>query len=508
MALCGIDLGTTFSVIARYDVEARRVEIIPDEETAQNLVPSAVFYPESGNPIVGWTALNMAAQDPDRLVQWIKMNMGTDFKKKIGDREYTPTEVSAEILKKLKHNAEVYLNEKVEAVVITVPAHFGDGARHATEEAAKLADLKVVRLLAEPSAAALAYVIETKTDLLKGKKNVLVSDLGGGTYDVTLLQTQPKQALEGNPTLDINIVCKDGSQQLGGKLWDDALEEYIAEQCIAQGHTDDPKSDPRLALGLRDRVIKGKEMLSVSSSDSTHIICDMGNTQEVTREKFEELTASLMMQVETKLRTVLEDAKEKKKISLEDIDPILLVGGSSKMPMVANMIKNVTGKDPQTHRSVDLLVAIGAAYDVCIASGESIETREGGIQIVTPPTDIARKAVGVKAINDMTGREAHAIVIQDGSDFGKEFTREDLVTYADNQEAIQFDIYEGNSEELSECELLASITLPLPPNQPKGTPVKVMLKYDDSGIIVGSGICYTSEGPKEAPIEIDRSKTA
>jgi molecular chaperone DnaK len=511
MARFGIDLGTTFSSIAYYDVNAKRVTVIPDEITSQLLVPSAVYYPETGVPIVGQNALNMAAQDPDRLVRWIKMSMGTDFKKKIGDKEYTPEQVSAEILKKLKHNAEVYMGEEVEAVVVTVPAYFGDAQRHATMKAAELAGLNVVRLLAEPSAAALAYVIEATTDV--ANKNVLVSDLGGGTYDITLLQTQATQDKEGNPTLDIRIVCKEGSWELGGKLWDDALEGHVVEQCLNQGHvSEDPRNDARLKLGLRERVIKGKEMLSEPDTKSTKIICDMGNTQEVSREKFEELTAHLLMQVETKLRTVLEQAEKQHGISLEKIDPILLAGGSSRMPMVQNMIKRVTGKQPKTHRNVDLVVSIGAAYDVYIASSEPgeppIETRVGGIQIVTPSEDIARMAVGVKATDALTRKEINAIVIPDESAFEEEFIREDLATLEDNQKAIDFDIYEGDSENLSECVKLATVTLPLPPKQPKGTRVKVTLKYNKSGIIEGKGVCFTSAGEKDIKIEIDRRKIA
>jgi len=170
MARVGIDLGTTFSVVAYYDVDAKRVEVIPDEETTQNRVASAVYYQESGEPIAGWTALNMAPSGPERLVQWVKMSIGTDFKKEIGDKEYTPENVSAEILKKLKHNAEVYLGEAVEEVVITVPAYFGDAQRHATLKAAEQAgwfvdwdnlgkeeDKSEVRLLAEPSPASGAH---------------------------------------------------------------------------------------------------------------------------------------------------------------------------------------------------------------------------------------------------------------------------------------------------------------------------------------------------------------
>jgi len=396
----------------------------------------------------------------------------------------------------------------VEEVVITVPAHFGDAQRHATQEAAKLAgwDESNVRLLAEPSAAALAYVVEANTDLISGERNVLVSDLGGGTYDVTLLQTQPKTDDEGNSTIGIKIVCKDGSQELGGKLWDDKLEDYVVEQCIEQGHTEDPKADPRLAIGLRERVIRGKEILTMA--ENTEIVCDGGNTQEVTREKFEDLTSPLMLEVESKLRVVLEQAEERG-VSLEDIDPILLVGGSSKMPMVPSMIENVTGKQPQTYKNPDLLVAIGAAYDAYIASGEILETRSGGgIVIEEPVVDIARMAVGLKALDSSKGKEVNAIIIEDGSDFDEEFVREDFVTAEDNQHAIDFDIYEGNSDELEECTFLATVTLELPPDQPKGTKIKVTLKYNESGVIVGSGVCFTSDGENEVPIEIDRQKIA
>jgi len=500
MILCGIDLGTTFSAIAHYDEISKRVTVIPDADTSQLMIPSAVFYKEDGTTIVGWDALNVARQNPDRLVQWIKMSMGDrEFKKNIGNFNVTPEEVSAEILKKLKRNAEMDSNQEIEAVVITVPAYFGDNEREATMKAAELAGLKVLRLLAEPSAASLAYVIEAQIDL-SGKKHVLVSDLGGGTYDVTLLQTESKTDNRGNKIIETKIICKDGSIELGGKLWDDKLEEYMVEECLKAGHqADDPRADTIRKLPLREEVIKGKQILT--RDDTVQISCGTGNTHEVTRSKFEELTAELLLQVEEKFRDVIKKGEEENGIPSSSIDPILLVGGSSRMPMIERMIENITGKKPITHRTVDLLVAIGAAYDAYIASGESVVTKSGGI-IVTPTPDIARKAVGIK----VNVPPVNAIIIEDGSAYETEFSRKDLATMFDNQREIEFAIYEGNSSNIDECKYLASVTLPLPPNQPQMTPVEVTLKYDANGIITGHGMCRTSEGNKEIQIMVDRKK--
>ncbi|MFQ6009266.1 MAG: Hsp70 family protein, partial [Candidatus Zixiibacteriota bacterium] len=235
----GIDLGTTYSAISWYDSYNNRVETI-DLETADGdkVLRSVVYYPGDGNPpVVGETAWNAAKQSPERVIVGIKRSMGDDFKTApIDDVEYTPQEVSAEILKVLVADAQTFLGEEVKDVVITVPAHFGDNERAATEEAGQLAGLNVLGLLPEPHAAALAFSVEKVADIVD--KYLLVYDLGGGTFDVTLIHATTATDADNAINLKIETLCKDGNRQLGGLDWDKVLAEIVAEKVMQEHGVD------------------------------------------------------------------------------------------------------------------------------------------------------------------------------------------------------------------------------------------------------------------------------
>ncbi|MCP4217708.1 MAG: Hsp70 family protein [bacterium] len=501
----GIDLGTTFSSIAQYDPETGRVEVIPDEDTSQNTVPSAVYFAGGDQVIVGGAALNMAPQAPSNLCQWIKMSMGEEYNGPFNGKEYTAEQISAEILKHLKKNAELYTGEEVSEVVVTVPAYFGDRERMATAEAVQLAGMKLIRLLPEPSAAALAHAIDN-IDEVAGK-NVLVYDLGGGTFDVTLMQTQKIEDEEGRFSLDIRVIVKDGSRELGGKLWDDRLIEYVARECDTHFGFD-PRLDDRARLSLNEKVIQAKHQLS--KVEETDILVDTeGNTVKVTREGFRDLTQDLLMQTEEKVNNVLEKAAENN-IAKDEIDIILLAGGATRMPAVKQLLLEIFGREPKIHKNLDLVVSIGAAYDAQIASGDLVTKDKTGTKITiaggTATTDVG-KAIGVTVAmpdGDQVVDKNH-IVIPEGSPTGEEFANDGFATVEDGQMEIEFHINEGESENMEECSPLGSAVITgLPPDRPKGRPLKVILKYNANGIIEGRGIDL--ETGLETEIRIDRRK--
>jgi molecular chaperone DnaK len=296
MKIIGIDLGTTFSLIAEFNPDTGNVTVIPDESGGFG-VPSAVYYPESGLPMVGQEAITAGEFASDRVVRFIKTTMGSDYRKSIGGRDYSPAEISAEILRRLLRNAASFLNvgpTDFASIVVAVPAYFGDAACAATLEAARLAgfDMARVRLFPEPCAAALAYMGEG-TELRANSCRVLVSDLGGWTYDATVINANPCLDTDGRERLKLDVICKVGSQILGGALWDDALEEYVKKHCAStEGHSTPDWTDPNIRHVLRERVIRGKEILS--HLPSVTIACCPGRFLQVSRAVFEVQAAALL----------------------------------------------------------------------------------------------------------------------------------------------------------------------------------------------------------------------
>ncbi len=356
---CGIDLGTTYSAISWYDGFNNRVDTI-DLESADGakILRSVVYYPGGGHPpVVGDAAWNAARQAPDRVVVGIKRSMGTGFMVgPIDGERYSPPQVSAEILKTLAKDAQAFLGEEVKDVIITVPAYFGDNERAATEEAGKLAGLNVLQILPEPHAAALAYAVEKVADV--HDKNLLVYDLGGGTFDVTLIR-----ASAGGSGADVNLkietLCKDGNAALGGLDWDRILAEIVAEK-VQQAHGVDVKQDPKNEAVLLDNCEKAKRLLS--KVPSVTVMADLaGHQAEVTVDEFEDRTRDLVMQTRLLVEHVLDEAERAHGIKKDQIE-ILLTGGSSKMPMVRKMIEGVMGRPPRQYGNPELLVTIGAAY--------------------------------------------------------------------------------------------------------------------------------------------------
>ena len=353
--IIGIDLGTTNSCVAV--MEGGEPVVIPNPEGART-TPSVVGFSKTGERIVGQAAKRQAVTNPERTITSIKRKMGSDYKVSIDGKSYTPQEISAMILQKLKSDAEAYLGEPVTEAVITVPAYFTDAQRQATKDAGKIAGLEVKRIINEPTAAALAYGADKEDD-----QKIMVYDLGGGTFDVSIIEM-------GDGIQE--VLATAGNNHLGGDDFDDRLINYLADQF--KGETGiDLRSDKMAMQRLKEAAEKAKIDLSgmtqtnvnlpFITADATgpkHLDCN------ITRAKFNELTADLVQATMGPVNQALSDAGLKP----SDLDKILLVGGSSRIPAVQEAVKNITGKEPFKGINPDECVAIGAAIQGGVLTGE------------------------------------------------------------------------------------------------------------------------------------------
>ncbi|MCL4499363.1 MAG: Hsp70 family protein, partial [Chloroflexi bacterium] len=344
----GIDLGTTNSVVAV--MEGGESVVIPNAEGSRT-TPSVVGFSKTGERLVGVTAKRQAILNPDRTISSIKREMGTDHKVDIDGKGYTPEEISAMILQKLKTDAEAYLGEEVTQAVITVPAYFNDPQRTATKHAGEIAGLKVLRIINEPTAASLAYGLDKKST-----ETVLVWDLGGGTFDVSLLEV-------GEGVFEVKSTS--GDTHLGGDDWDQRVVNWICDEFKAQQGFD-LKKDKQALQRVREAAEKAKIELSAmvqTNISLPYITADKDTGPKhldltLTRAKFDELTRDLLDRCVGPYNKAMEDAK----ISDKDIDEIVLVGGSTRMPQVIDLVKKLAGgKEPNRSVNPDEVVAVGAA---------------------------------------------------------------------------------------------------------------------------------------------------
>jgi molecular chaperone DnaK len=352
----GIDLGTTNSCVAV--LEGGEPTVIPNAEGGRT-TPSVVSFTKTGEMLVGQAAKNQAVSHSDRTVSSIKRKMGEKSKTKMGDKEYSPEQISAFILQKMKASAEAHLGEKVTDAVITVPAYFNDAQRTATKNAGEIAGLNVLRIINEPTAAALAYGLD------KGKEEkVLVFDLGGGTFDVSVLEI-------GEGVFEVKST--DGDTKLGGDDWDKAVLNWMVDRFKAE-HAIDLSKDAQAMQRLKEAAEKAKIELSgvtqtninqpfITSTPEGPMHLDM----TLTRAEFERLTADLLKRCEEPFNKALKDAA----ISVGDLDEVILVGGSTRMPAVMELVKKLTnGKEPHRGVNPDEVVAMGAAIQAGVLKGE------------------------------------------------------------------------------------------------------------------------------------------
>lgn len=360
----GIDLGTTNSAVAV--LEGGEPTIIPNAEGGRT-TPSVVAFSKGGEVLVGDIAKRQAVTNAERTIRSVKRHMGTDWTTDdIDGKKYTAQEISARILQKLKRDAESYLGEDVTDAVITVPAYFDDAERQATKEAGEIAGLKVLRIVNEPTAAALAYGLD------KGKEDelILVFDLGGGTFDVSLLEVG-KDPEDGFSTIQVRATS--GDNQLGGDDWDERIVDHLLTQ--VKNNTGVDLSGDKIAMQrLRDAAEQAKKELSSSTTTSINLqYLSMGENgpihldESLSRANFEQMTKDLLDRTKTPFENVIKDAG----VQVSDIDHVVLVGGSTRMPAVSSLVKELTGgKEPNKGVNPDEVVALGAALQAGVLKGE------------------------------------------------------------------------------------------------------------------------------------------
>jgi len=480
----GIDLGTTYTVVGV--IENSQPKIIPNAE-GQPLTPSVVSFAKDGQPLAGQLARRQASANPERTVFSIKRRMGSDYRVTIGEREYTPQELSSLILRKVKADAEHYLGERIEKAVITVPAYFNDHQRQATKEAGIIAGLDVIRIISEPTAAALAYGLN-REDI----RTILVWDLGGGTFDVSVLQLD-----EG--IFEVRAVS--GNTWLGGDDYDQMLTEYLAEQYRETYGTDFPR-DGANGQRLREAAERAKIGLSERSSTSIYLPFVSGDSgapthlqATLTREKLQELTRDLLQKLVGPTRQALADAELKP----QDIDRVILVGGATRMPAVQELARQLLGKEPYQRINPDEVVALGAA----IQAGMLL-----GVINQTILLDVLPLSLGIETQRGLFARIIHRNTPLPASE-SRIFTTAD-----DNQTSVDIHVLQGERELAINNLSLGQFQLDDIPPLPRGTPkIEVSFDVDLDGIVHVSAIDLLTENTQSlrvvspkglSPLEIQR----
>jgi len=453
--ILGIDLGTTNSAFAV--MEGGDPEIIVNGE-GDRTTPSVVAFTDDSERLVGKPAKNQAVQNPERTIQSIKRHMGEDdYTVDVDDDEYTPEQISAMILQKIKRDAEEYLGDDVEKAVITVPAYFNDRQRQATKDAGEIAGFDVERIVNEPTAASMAYGLDDESD-----QTVLVFDLGGGTFDVSVLD------LGGGV---YEVVATNGDNDLGGDDWDQAVIDHLAEE-FKSDHGVDLREDRQALQRLKDAAEEAKVELSsrkeadinlpfITATDSGPIHLETS----LTRAKFESLTSDLLERTVAPTEQALEDAGYSK----GDIDEVILVGGSTRMPQVQEQVEELVGQSPKKNVNPDEAVALGAAIQGGVLGGEVDD-------IVL--LDVTPLSLGIEVKGGLFERliEKNTTIPTEES---KIFT-----TAADNQTSVQVRVFQGEREIAGENELLGEFQLTGIPPAPAGTPqIEVSFSIDENGIV-------------------------
>ncbi len=460
----GIDLGTTFSAIS-YVNKHGKAEIIANRE-GERITPSVVLF-DGNTPIVGSIAKRSAVVDPLSVVANVKRQMGNPawkFFTENGD-VYTAEEISAIILKRLKEDAETFLGEPISDAVITVPAYFDDAPRKATHDAGRIAGLNVLRIINEPTSAALAYGLEK----IQEPQVVLVYDLGGGTFDVTIMQ-----AAKG----EIKVLATGGDRNLGGFDWDNEIMKFLNEEFKKQGGPD-LFNEPVCEQDLRDKAEIAKKTLS--TRDKTSIFLSAGGKNisvNLSREEFEDFNAPLFNRTISIMEFVLEDAN----LHWKDIDKILLVGGSTRMKAIPTLIEKVSGKKPSMEVHPDEVVAIGASLQ-----GALIQLKEGKSDIVEREffplveiEDVTSHSLGIIAVDEKS-KEYNSIILKKNTPIPCKAS-ETYCTIVDNQTEIRIQVTQGEDIDPSAVKIIANQILKIPP-YPRGAPVEVFFEYDLDGII-------------------------
>jgi molecular chaperone DnaK len=449
----GIDLGTTFSAVAV--MEGGKPTIITNSEGSRT-TPSVVTI-KDGERLVGQVAKNQAVSNPDHTVRSIKTHMGEDFKTEIDGKNYSPQEISALILQKLKADAENYLGAKVTDAVITVPAYFNDSQRQATKDAGKIAGLNVKRIINEPTAASLAYGLDKTEDT-----TVLIFDFGGGTFDVSILELSDGV---------FEVKSTSGNNHLGGDNVDQLIIDFLADS-FKKDHSIDLREDKTALQRLREEAEKAKIQLSTSQKTTINlpfITADANGPKhlnmELTRSKFEQMLEPIIDKLTGPVKKAIEDAK----VSTDEINKVILVGGSTRIPKVQELVKKLTGKEGDKSVNPDEAVAIGAAIQAGILGGD---VKDVLLLDVTP------LSLGIETLG---GVMTHLIEKNTTIPTKKSQV---FSTAADNQQAVTIRVFQGERSMAQDNKLLGQFDLVGIPPAPRGIPqIEVTFNIDANGIV-------------------------
>lgn len=497
-SVVGIDLGTTYSALARVD-EAGRPEIVPNAE-GEKITPSVVLF-EGNTAVVGTVAKEALVTEPENVVQMVKRQMGSNWTFPYNGREYAPEQISALILRKVVQDAEDFIGP-VRQVVITVPAYFNDAMRTSTKTAGEMAGLDVLGLVNEPTAAAIAFGLQKRMN----NATIAVMDLGGGTFDVTVMEVRNG---------DLTVRSTGGDNFLGGANFDKKIFDHFADSFLDRfgidiSSPDDVELDDlvRIAQDWLRRAERLKRDLTIRPHASTSLT-GLGKTMrvEVTREEFAYMTRVLMQEIEDRTLETVHDSG----LRPADLDMVLLVGGSTRMPMIRSLAEQLFGQEPNTSINPDEAVALGASL---FAANRALR---GGQALPMPTpmstylrditiTDVASHSIGVQAYNrppDQGGQLYNAVILRRNVPLpfaGSEI----FYTGVRGQTTITIEILEGDDPDISYCRTIGKLNINgLPPGRAAGMPVVVVLRYNENGILQVEAIDQTTG--MRAQTTIDRS---
>lgn len=494
----GIDLGTTYSALAQLDNDG--TPVLMKNSDGKTITPSVVVLGEDGHVLVGPTTERVSIESPDRIIEAIKRQMGNkNWFKVYENRRLTPEFISALILKKLKQDSESQIGPIANAV-ITVPYYFNDIRRKATQDSGRIAGLNVIDIINEPTAATLAYAWMRgelgRTDRGAEEKTIMVYDLGGGTFDVTVVRYTPTQ---------FRVLATDGDVMLGGLDWSRRIVDHVAEQ-FKRKFGEDPREDPETLMQFTQECEEAKRVLSIRSQVPINLYF-RGKTLTVslTRGDFERMTADLLQRTRDTTELVLQQAN----LDPKDLDEVVLVGGSTHMPKVEQMLRECTSKKPSREVNPEEAVAQGAAIHAAI-----LEARETGgesrmAQAVikrlrsVKGSDVNSHSLGVEITDPgQANRKLNHIMIPRNTPLPFESTQR-FTTNIPNQQRIHVRVYQGEASDTTACALIGDFQIVnLPPNLPSGSPVEVTYRYMENGRIAAEARELTSN--KAAATEIVR----